>query len=48
MVNNLNDGMVWGLIPVFLAARGLALDRIGMVTAIYPWCGEWASLPPAR
>jgi len=36
MVNNLNDGMVWGLIPVFLAARGLALDRIGMVTAIYP------------
>ena len=36
MVNNLNDGMVWGLIPVFLAARGLALDRIGLVTAAYP------------
>src|SRR5438034_422193 len=36
MVNNLNDGMVWGLIPVFLAARGLALDRIGVVTAAYP------------
>ena len=36
MVNNLNDGMVWGLIPVFLAARGLALDRIGVVTATYP------------
>src|SRR2546430_8780798 len=34
--NNLNDGMVWGLIPVFLAARGVTLDRIGMVTATYP------------
>src|SRR5881397_3846197 len=36
MVNNLNDGMVWGLIPVFLAARGVTLDRIAVVTATYP------------
>src|SRR5438128_4946594 len=36
MVYNLNDGMVWGLIPVFLAARGVTLDRIGVVTATYP------------
>src|SRR2546427_1772211 len=36
MVNNLNDGMVWGLIPVFLAARGVTLDRIGVATATYP------------
>ena len=36
MVNNMNDGMVWGLVPVFLAARGLTLDRIGVVTATYP------------
>src|SRR5438093_1416726 len=36
MVNNMNDGMVWGLIPVFLAMRGVALDRIGVVTATYP------------
>src|SRR5216683_1450943 len=36
MVNNLNDGMVWGLIPVFLATRGVTLDRIGLVTATYP------------
>src|SRR2546426_1848923 len=36
MGNNMNDGMVWGLIPVFLAARGVALDRIGVVTATYP------------
>ena len=36
MVYNLDDGMVWGLIPVFLAARGVTLDRIGVVTATYP------------
>src|SRR5438270_8175874 len=36
MINNLNDGMVWGLVPVFLAARGVTLDRIGVVTATYP------------
>src|SRR2546426_2690682 len=36
MVNNMNDGIVWGLIPVFLAARGVALDRIGVVTATDP------------
>jgi MFS family permease len=36
MVNNMNDGIVWGLIPMFLAARGVALDRIGVVTATYP------------
>jgi len=40
MVYNLDDGMVWGLIPVFLAARGVTLDRIGVVTATYPLvCG---------
>ena len=37
LVNNLNDGMVWGLIPVFLTARGVALDQIGVVTATYPF-----------
>src|SRR6266849_6402383 len=36
MVNNLNDGTVWGLVPVYLAARGVALERIGVVTAKYP------------
>jgi MFS family permease len=36
MVNNMNDGMVWGLVPVSLAAQGVALDRIGVVTATYP------------
>ena len=36
LVNNLNDGVLWGLLPVLLAARGEALGRIGMVAAAYP------------
>jgi len=39
MVNNLNDGMVWGLAPIFLAGAGLSLGQIGMITAVYP--GVW-------
>ncbi len=39
LVNNLNDGMVWGLLPIYLAARGLPLDRIAIVAAVYP--GVW-------
>jgi len=36
LVNNLNDGMVWGLLPILLAAKGFSIEQIGMVTAIYP------------
>ena len=36
MVNNLNDGLVWGLLPIFLASAGLSLERIGIVAATYP------------
>ena len=36
LVNNLNDGMAWGLFPVFFAAAGLSLERIGMLAALYP------------
>jgi MFS family permease len=39
MVNNLNDGMVWGLVPIFLAGAGLPLAEIGIVAAVYP--GIW-------
>jgi MFS family permease len=39
MVNNLNDGMVWGLVPIFLAGVGLPLEMIGLVAAVYP--GVW-------
>src|SRR2546429_1736009 len=36
LVNNPDDGGGWGLIPGFLAARGVTLDRIGGVAATYP------------
>jgi MFS family permease len=36
LVNNLNDGMVWGLFPLLFAAANLSLDRIGVLAAIYP------------
>jgi MFS family permease len=36
LVNNLNDAMVWGLVPIFLAREGLTIGRIGIITAIYP------------
>ena len=36
LINNLNDGMAWGLFPILLAAKGFSLAQIGVVTAIYP------------
>jgi len=36
LVNNLNDGMAWGLFPVLFATAGLGLDKIGTLAAIYP------------
>jgi MFS family permease len=36
LVNNLNDGMSWGLFPLFFAGFGLAVDRIGVLKAAYP------------
>jgi MFS family permease len=36
LVNNLNDGMVWGLFPVLLASKGFTLEQIGMIAAVYP------------
>lgn len=36
LVTNLNDGMAWGLLPIFLAQEGLAVSRIGVVAAVYP------------
>ena len=35
-VNNLNDGLMWGLVPLYLAARGASLAEIGAVAALYP------------
>ena len=36
LINNLNDGMVWGILPVLLASKGFQLKEIGILTAIYP------------
>jgi MFS family permease len=36
LVNNLNDGMAWGLFPLFYASASLSLERIGWLAAIYP------------
>ncbi|MBP7809803.1 MAG: MFS transporter [Bacteroidia bacterium] len=36
LINNLNDGMVWGLFPILLAQKQFTLSEIGIVTAIYP------------
>lgn len=36
LINNLNDGMVWGIFPILLATKGFTLAQIGIVTAIYP------------
>lgn len=36
LVNNLNDGMVWGLFPILLASKGFTLAEIGIITAVYP------------
>ena len=36
LVNNLNDGMAWGLLPLFFAAAGISVGRIGVLVAIYP------------
>ncbi len=36
LVNNLNDGMVWGLFPLLLASKGFDLHEIGIIVATYP------------
>lgn len=36
LVNNLNDGMAWGLFPLVFAAAGMSLAQIGTLAAIYP------------
>jgi MFS family permease len=36
LVNNLNDALAWGLVPLYLAAHGASLSEIGIVAAVYP------------
>ena len=50
LVNNLNDALTWGLVPLFLAAHGASVGEIGLVAGIYPavwglgqiWTGHWS------
>ncbi|MCT4580618.1 MAG: MFS transporter [Flavobacteriales bacterium] len=39
LINNLNDGMVWGVFPILLATKGFDVEAIGVITAVYP--GVW-------
>jgi MFS family permease len=36
LVNNLNDALAWGIFPLLLASRGLPVERIAVVAAVYP------------
>ena len=36
LINNLNDGMAWGIFPILLASRNFNIQQIGIVTAVYP------------
>jgi MFS family permease len=50
LVNNLNDALAWGLVPLFLAAHGASAGQVGLVAGIYPavwgagqiWTGHWS------
>ncbi|HEX6818511.1 MAG TPA: MFS transporter [Ktedonobacterales bacterium] len=41
LVNNLNDGLAWGLFPLFFAAGGLGVAQIGLLAGLYP--GVWGA-----
>ena len=36
LVNNLNDGMIWGLLPIVLLSLQFSQSSLGLLTAIYP------------
>lgn len=36
LVNNLNDGLAWGLLPILFAGAGLSVGKIGVLAALYP------------
>jgi MFS family permease len=45
LVNNLNDGMSWGIFPLFFSSFGLGVERIGILKAVYP--ATWGILQVA-
>ena len=40
MVNNINDGMIWGLVPILLIGAGLSVEQVALIAAVYP--GVWS------
>ncbi len=50
LVNNLNDALAWGLVPLFLATGGASASQVGLVAGLYPavwgigqiWTGHWS------
>jgi MFS family permease len=50
LVNNLNDALAWGLVPLFLVANGAGPGEVGLVAGLYPavwgagqvWTGHWS------
>jgi MFS family permease len=50
LVNNLNDALAWGLVPLFLAANGASASQVGLVAGLYPavwgtgqvFAGQWS------
>ena len=40
LINNLNDALAWGLVPLYLAAHGASVREIGIIAALYP--GVWS------
>ena len=52
LVNNLNDALAWGLVPLFLAANGASAAEVGLVAGLYPavWgagqiaAGQWSDM----
>ncbi|MFL5867523.1 MAG: MFS transporter [Thermoleophilaceae bacterium] len=50
LVNNLNDALAWGLVPLFLASGGASDTQVGLIAGLYPavwgvgqiWTGHWS------
>jgi MFS family permease len=50
LVNNLNDALAWGVVPLFLASWGASVSQVGLVAGLYPavwgvgqiWTGHWS------
>jgi len=50
LVNNMGDALAWGIVPLFLAAKGASASEVGLVAGLYPavwgigqiWTGHWS------